>query len=63
MKKLAILLLGLNIFTTNAQSLYYASYDWKETPEKYVLTEAEQKEDEVIVYEKRSEEYARINDQ
>jgi hypothetical protein len=63
MKKIAILLFGLNFFTSFAQSLYYAAYDWKQTPEKYVLSEAEQKEDEVIVYEKRSEEYARINDQ
>ena len=39
---------------TLAQVGYYENYDWETVPKKYELTADELKEDEVIVFEKRS---------
>lgn len=57
-----LVLLVMSSWMSFGQTTYYADYDWKSTPEKYTLTEAEQKEDEITLFEKRSIEYFHTND-
>jgi hypothetical protein len=63
MKQLLGLLLLLIGGIVYGQDTYYGKYDWKEVPDKYVITEDDKKEDEVILFEKRSIEYARIGEE
>lgn len=45
-----------------AQLTYYSKYDWKENPEKFTISEQDKKEDEIILFEKRSIEYTKIGE-
>jgi len=49
---LSVLLLAFQ--TSFAQKGYYENYDWSKTPQKYEISADDLKEDEVIVFEKRS---------
>lgn len=46
-----------------AQLTYYSKYDWKETPEKFAISEQDKKEDEIILFEKKSIEYTKIEEE
>jgi hypothetical protein len=50
----SLIILLLAFSTAMAQKGYYADYNWDKTPKKYSVTEEELKQDEVIVFEKRS---------
>lgn len=55
-----ILLVVSNLL--QAQLTYYSKYDWKEIPEKYTFSEQDKKEDEIILFEKKSIEYTTIGE-
>lgn len=46
---------------TLAQSPVYMNYDWKSTPEKLEVTDKDRLEDEIMLFEKRSVEFAEYN--
>lgn len=56
------LFVGLSASLFGQSNLYYSNYDWKTVPDKYELTEEEKTEDEVILFEKRCEEFANIDE-
>ena len=63
MKSIIIcLFVGLSASLFGQSNLYYSNYDWKTVPDKYELTEEEKTEDEVILFEKRCEEFANIDE-
>lgn len=62
MKYILSILLALVTFAGISQKTYYADYDWKSKPDKFTLTEVEQKEDEVTLFEKKSVEFFATND-
>lgn len=59
------LILGILAFVATsyaiAQSPVYINYDWKSTPEKFEVTEKDRLEDEILLFEKRSIEFAEYN--
>ena len=62
MKHLIIALITLAVSTYSiAQSPMYIDYDWKSTPEKMEVTEKDRLEDEIMLFEKRSIEFAEYN--
>jgi hypothetical protein len=62
MKHLIIALITLTVSTYSiAQSPMYIDYDWKSTPEKMEVTEKDRLEDEIMLFEKRSIEFAEYN--
>ncbi len=46
-----------------SQSMYYKSYDWKETPDKVVVTDEEKEKDEILLFQKISREYYMENEE
>lgn len=63
MKTLIIcLFIGISTSLFGQSNLYYSNYDWKTVPDKFELSAEEKTEDEVILFEKRCEEFTNIND-
>lgn len=53
MIKITLLLLGiLFLNTTHSQDFYYKNYDWKENPDKTLLSEEEQAQDQIVLSKK-----------
>lgn len=55
--------LSLTLQTAFAQVGYYDNYDWSKVPKKYEISDDEKKEDEVIVFEKRSIQVMPLNEE
>ena len=54
MKTLFFVLLFLHLAVNVTAQGFYEDYDWEKVPKTYTVTEDELKEDEIIVFEKRS---------
>ncbi len=62
MKHLILAIIALTVSCSSiAQSPMYMDYDWKSTPEKMEVTEKDRLEDEIMLFEKRSIEFAEYN--
>jgi hypothetical protein len=61
--KILIIFLSFLSLTSFSQELYYEDYDWKKTPEKYTVDDKDKEADEIMLFEKKSIEFASVKEE